>query len=458
MARASNSRFVFEKDPVGAGGFAKVIKGRDTELERDVAIKILDPLATAFSAADQERFRREARILARLSHPSIPAVYDVEFGDKSFQIIFQFIEGRTLHRVVEDDGPCQLGQAKIWFTQIAAALEHAHQQGIVHRDVKPDNIIISPEGDFANLVDFGIALTAEDTKKLTGSGYAIGTPGYMSPEQQVGDPVDYRTDIYSLGVTLYEALAGHPISLGQYESLSGINEAIPPAVDELVLDCIALVDKRLSSLKEFVVRLSGALLPQRPLSEVLAHGRLHELANAIESLAATDLARLPPGQRALILAKLSDVSSHGERNLWAASESLLTLLLPRGLFLTAEEYRQIVVPAVEWGFEKDFGGQGVGRHHIRVALEAAAHNAKGDAYEVLREEFAAFLKRSDFSEFEDWQLHDVRKMIQTLLANPTCSEGVAQLTEALTSVNRIQRSRTPYSNTGSPREIEIFSR
>ena len=145
-------RFQFEMKPHGAGGFGTVIRGRDTVLERDIAVKVLNPLATAFSPPEQERFRREARTLEALSHPNIPAIYDVAFGKDQFLIICEFIEGRTLKQVVEDGGPCQLAQVKHWFTQIASALEHAHARGVVHRDVKPANIIIKPDGQSAYLV------------------------------------------------------------------------------------------------------------------------------------------------------------------------------------------------------------------------------------------------------------------------------------------------------------------
>jgi len=211
---ATSPRFTFQDTPHCVGGFAKIIKGRDNVLERDIAIKSLDPLATQFSGAEQERFRREARILARLSHPNIPAIYDVELGSGKFSIIFQFIDGTNLRQLVDSEGPCQLSETRLWFHQIASALEHAHSLGIIHRDIKPDNIIITRDRESAYLVDFGIALSEDEAKKLTKSGFVIGTPGYMSPEQQAGDSIDSRTDIYSIAVTLYEALAGKAIGLG----------------------------------------------------------------------------------------------------------------------------------------------------------------------------------------------------------------------------------------------------
>ena len=107
-----------------------------------------------------------------------------------------------------------------------------HTEGMVHRDIKPDNIIITPDRESAYLVDWGIALSQEEASRLTSGGW-IGTPGYMSPEQQAGENVDSRSDLYSLGVTLYEALAGFPIPQSQYRELSLINQAVPPGIDEM---------------------------------------------------------------------------------------------------------------------------------------------------------------------------------------------------------------------------------
>lgn len=438
------TRFTFEEEPHGAGGFAKVMRGRDNVLERDVAVKILNPLATEFPEADQERFRREARILARLSHPNIPAVFDVDFSPGKFLILVQYIEGLTLRQLITKEGPCQIADARVWFHQIASAVEHAHGLEIVHRDVKPDNIMIRPDRESAYLVDFGIALSAEEARKLTRSGYVIGTPGYMSPEQQAGEPLDGRTDIYSLGVTLYEALAGQPISVGQYQELSAANEAIPPQIDDLIRDCLLPKERRLPSAKDFSSRLAGALRATKPLSDILAHGRLHELASAIEELSASDVVKLPEGQRALILAKVTDVVASNDPHLQFASEQFLTLFLSRGIFLSKRDYCEIASPAIRWAFERVFEGSFQGRPNIRRALEQAAYEARGDAHEVLREEFGVFLKTVDLRGQENWYLQAVREILQTLLANPACTSGTAELVEALRKVNEIQRARGPF--------------
>lgn len=433
-------RFTLEDEVHGSGGFARVIRGRDNELERDIAVKVLDPIAKAFSETEQERFKREAKILARLSHPNIPAIYDVDFTGGKFHLIFQFIEGKNLRRMIDEQGPCAINSAKVWFHWISSALEHAHKLGVVHRDVKPENIVITPDQESAYLVDFGIALTSEDQKRLTSSGFVIGTPGYMSPEQEAGEPLDGRTDVYSLGVTLYEALAGKRIPVGHYEPLSSANEAIPPQVDDLIEDCLLPKEQRLDSLKIFSSRLAGALQPAKPLSDVLAHGRLHELAASLEILSAAEFVRLPEGQRALILAKVADIVESNDPKLEFACERLLELLVTRGILLGKDEYREVVSPAIHWSFDKKVGDY-IGRPSVRVALEQAADEARAEAHLVIKEEFATFLTKVDLQSKEDWYLHAIRDILEALLANPAADSGTAELVLALRKVNQIQRAR-----------------
>jgi serine/threonine-protein kinase len=184
-----NPRFSIIEALAGQGGFGKISKAKDTELERMVAIKTLDPLfKTAPTEKDKERFRREAKTLASLSHPSIPAIYDVQFSDPTgeFRIVFEWIEGHTFSQILRDTGLITLTDAEKWFVAICSALTHAHSRGVIHRDIKPSNIIISSTSGTAYLVDFGIALAKSDLDRLT-SGSVIGTPGYMSPEQEKGE-------------------------------------------------------------------------------------------------------------------------------------------------------------------------------------------------------------------------------------------------------------------------------
>lgn len=433
-------RFSFETRPHGEGGFARVIRGRDNELERDIAVKVLNPLATQFSPPEQERFRREARILARLSHPNIPSVYDVDFGPGRFVIISQFVEGTNLRGILDEEGPIDFDRVRNWFHQIASALDHAHSLGIVHRDVKPDNIIITPDREAAYLVDFGIALSRTEALKLTKSGAWIGTPGYMSPEQESGDLIDSRSDLYSLGVTLYEALSGKRIPQGLYEDLSLINQTIPPRIDDLVRACLEPRDRRIDSARAFGVQLASAFLANKPLSEVLAHGRLHEIALALQDMTADDFMKLPAGQRTLVLVQLDDVVESPEPNLQLAAAQFLELLLTRGILLEKESYRRIVGPAINRGFERDYG-QYMGRRTLRDALQGAASLARVDAYSVVEEEFVAFMERAQLDGMPAYLLHECRGVLKALLANPACNHGAMNLAEFLRRVNKEQSER-----------------
>lgn len=435
-------RYEFDTKPHGQGGFGKIIKGHDSDLQRDIAVKILTDEKGIIPLGDVERFRREARILAKLSHPNIPAIYDVVLDDvsKKFLIIFQFVEGKNLRQILTSEGRCQLNEVRVWFHQIASAVEYAHSMGVIHRDIKPENIIITPDRENAYLVDFGIALSAEESKKLTEYGYAIGTPGYMSPEQVAGKDVDGRTDLYSIGVTLYEVLAGKAIPVGDYEELSTVDESIPPQIDEIIQECLLSVDRRIPTAKSFSTRLAGSLRVTKPLSEVLSHGRLHEVAGAIEQLDADDFTRLPRGQRALVLLKCEDIVTSGVDTLRSAGISFLETLLRIGLNLPKDDYRKIVSPSISWAYEEYSNGK-QGSPVLQSALERAATEARADAHTVLAEELLAFLKPLDLEGKPNWYLQVVRNLLNSLMANQVCEVNIAELSDAMRDVNRIQRAR-----------------
>jgi eukaryotic-like serine/threonine-protein kinase len=190
---------------LGSGGMANVYLASDQELGRRVAIKILDE-RHARDAQFIERFRREAQHAAGLSHPNIVSVYDRGEAEGTYYIAMEYVEGRTLKELLVARGPSPLGIAIDYTRQILSALRFAHRNGIVHRDIKPHNVIVDGEGR-VKVMDFGIA-RAGTASQMTEAGSIIGTAQYLSPEQARGAPVDQTSDLYSTGIVLYELLTG----------------------------------------------------------------------------------------------------------------------------------------------------------------------------------------------------------------------------------------------------------
>ena len=242
--------------PLGAGGMGEVYRARDTRLDRPVAIKVL-PTIMAESAELHERFEREARLLSNLNHPHICVVYDVgRQGDMSF-LVMELLEGETLAARIAR-GPLPVAQATSIALQIGAALDRAHRIGVVHRDVKPENVMLTKAG--AKLLDFGLAKpapikgelgVATRTMPLTGQGTIIGTLHYMAPEQLEGRPADARSDIFAFGAVLYEMITGKrafaggtPVSVissilrDTPRPIPELQPFVPPALDAIVRTCL----------------------------------------------------------------------------------------------------------------------------------------------------------------------------------------------------------------------------
>jgi serine/threonine-protein kinase len=231
--------------PLGRGGMATVYRGRDRVLGRAVAVKVL---AERYAGDEKfvTRFRREARAAAGLNHTNIVSVFDTGDSDGQHYIVMEMVNGETLSDLLKREGPLSPDRAAWIAGSIARALHAAHGRDLIHRDVKPGNVMLTRDGD-VKVMDFGIARAATDDT-LTQTGMVLGTASYLSPEQSRGEPVDHRSDIYSLGCVLYEMLGGRPPFAGETpvgvaykhvherpEPLARTNSAVPAEVEAVVM-------------------------------------------------------------------------------------------------------------------------------------------------------------------------------------------------------------------------------
>lgn len=279
---------------LGQGGMGVVYLAEDTRLGRPVALKALAPQFTS-DEQHRERLRREARVAANLTHPAIATVYALEEQGDDLYIVCEYVRGRTLLDELAG-GPLSPSLVLHVGIEIARALAVAHEQGIIHRDLKPENVMRTPEGSI-KILDFGLARFQDTSRqdlttatRLTRSGSFLGTPAYASPEQLRGLEVDFRTDIFSFGVLLYELGAGsHPFAAtdsvatitrileAEPVELSRIRPVLPPGLDPIVRRCLRKVpDERYSTTRELVAdleRLKAELVePPAPRHEQAAAG------------------------------------------------------------------------------------------------------------------------------------------------------------------------------------------
>ena len=235
---------------IGRGGMSTVYRGTDLSLDRVVAVKVaMDPLLER-DPVYASRFKREARAAAGISNSGIVTVYDAGADGPTRYIVMEYVDGRDLAAILREERPLDPPRAVRIAEQVADTLAAAHTAGIVHRDIKPGNIMVTPDGQ-VKVLDFGIARTT-DGVNLTQTASVLGTAPYMSPEQAMGQPADARSDIYSLGCVLYEMLTGKPPFMGDLPAAvlhqhvrvaakppSVVNPNVPPALDALVVQMLA---------------------------------------------------------------------------------------------------------------------------------------------------------------------------------------------------------------------------
>src|ERR1051326_788070 len=242
--------------PIGAGGMGKVYRAKDIRLHRTVAIKVLPSDKTA-DPERKQRFMQEARAASALNHPNIVTLHDIANDSGTDYLVMEYVAGKSLDKLITSKG-LPLVEAAAYVIQIAGALAAAHAAGIVHRDIKPANVVVTPEAEI-KVLDFGLAKLAErapgpedetvtQNSPLTGAGAVMGTIAYMSPEQAAARPVDHRSDIFSLGVVLYEMLAGERPFRGksQVETMHAILNAARPIVRGQPPELNEILDKALA--------------------------------------------------------------------------------------------------------------------------------------------------------------------------------------------------------------------
>jgi serine/threonine protein kinase len=272
---------------LGRGGMCIVYQAWDTRLQRNVAVKRLEPPLNE-DPRTRARFDREGRALAQLSHPNLVTLIDRGSSENEEYLVFEYVEGRSLKELIRD-GLMGVGEMGHIAGQVAEGLAVAHLAGIVHRDVKPQNILIDRNGH-AKVTDFGIA-TGPDWTRVTRAGSIIGSARYMSPEQIRSKPVDARSDVYSLGVVMYEMLTGQPpfdgtnmpeIARMHLSSspppISGVRANLPAGLEKVIMRCLEkLPEDRFASMDELLGALVGLGLyaPQRAPEVSPSHKRLH---------------------------------------------------------------------------------------------------------------------------------------------------------------------------------------
>ena len=290
-------------EKLGEGGMGIVYMGTDTRLRRPVALKFLTRALPA-EAAERKRFLREARAASSVNHPNVCVIHAIEEIEGEEFIVMEYIEGVTLRkwahraRELQESRVLPLPEALRMVMQVAGGLDAAHRKGIVHRDVKPENVMVTPDGH-AKIMDFGLAKLANESK-LTRTGATVGTVAYMSPEQVQGGAIDAQSDIYSLGVLWYELLCGRTPFIADHvmgmmyaivntdpEPIGNLRAGLDPAIASLVMKCLAKgKSDRVASMGEIIRAISGYEAMHRTVVAVEAGPRVRGKGGKRPSIAA----------------------------------------------------------------------------------------------------------------------------------------------------------------------------
>jgi tRNA A-37 threonylcarbamoyl transferase component Bud32 len=304
------------EERIGSGGMSTVYRAFDETLERWVAIKVLhhtmedDPIQL-------ERFRREARTVARLNHPHVVTVIDAGEDDGHPFIVFEYVDGETLKQLIRRVGPLQIPEAVAYAIEVGRALEAAHSERLAHRDVKPQNVLIDPDGR-AKVTDFGISRSLDQDHGLTATGRVLGTTDYVAPEQALGEEVTQQSDIYSLGICLFEMLTGQvPFSA---ESQVGV---AMKHVREPLPDVQKLRPEVSSALAAVIERATSKEVRNRYAT---AHDMVHDLEQAL-AIEAARAGGVHNGQATSVLSTLppgtTDLQPRRRRWVWGVLATLV---------------------------------------------------------------------------------------------------------------------------------------
>ena len=335
--RIGNCRILGE---IGSGGMAVVYRAVQEPLGREVAVKSLKP-SIAVDSGFAKRFEREAHFMASLQHENILHVYDFTKDRGTMHIVMEYVQGIDLYDLLELTPRMPVDVAAIVALQVARALDYAHFRGIIHRDIKPANVMISKQGE-VKLMDFGIARD-DKLSDLTETGTGLGTPSYMSPEQILGDKLDFRSDIFSLGIVLYQMTTGRKpfvedgartvmqkIRLDRYSSPRKVNPKVPRALERIMARCMEKMPaNRYPTTQALIDDLMDFLSSRVPINynaRVVLY--LKELGVVAEDEADEILAASTPNR-----SRRSPASASASRSVWLMNALIFLLIVGAGGFV-----------------------------------------------------------------------------------------------------------------------------